>query len=106
MRSPCDSVLTIYRALRYYDERRFLNAGIKHVDMYFLDGSCPPEPILRKFIEVRLGSLNRPRCLPRGVPPPPPSVTAFFYFRSQKPRFPAAAVSRCTAKQVWGGPDR
>lgn len=36
----------------YYDPKRFTNHGINHVDMYFLDGSNPPEPILSKFIQL------------------------------------------------------
>ena len=26
-----------------YEASRFTKNGIKHVDLYFLDGSCPPE---------------------------------------------------------------
>jgi len=26
-----------------YDATRFTKNGIKHVDLYFLDGSCPPD---------------------------------------------------------------
>mmetsp|Transcript_24099 Transcript_24099/g.52426 ORF Transcript_24099/g.52426 Transcript_24099/m.52426 type:complete len:313 (-) Transcript_24099:81-1019(-) len=35
-----------------YDEQRFIRAGIKHVDLYYLDGSTPPDHILKKFIEI------------------------------------------------------
>ncbi len=35
----------------YYDPKRFANHGIEHHDMYFLDGSNPPEPILTRFIQ-------------------------------------------------------
>eukprot|EP00981_Chlorochromonas_danica_P004874 scaffold978_cov172-Ochromonas_danica.AAC.5 len=35
----------------YYDPKRFTSQGIDHVDMYFLDGSNPPEHILQKFIQ-------------------------------------------------------
>lgn len=35
---------------RYYNERRFMAAGIDHHDMYYLDGSNPPEPILQRFL--------------------------------------------------------
>mgnify|MGYP000433111193 CR=1 FL=1 len=37
---------------KYYNQKRFLNAGIDHVDMYYMDGSNPPKHILEKFIEV------------------------------------------------------
>ncbi len=41
---------------KLYDRRRFTDAGIKHVDMYFLDGSCPPPSIITKFLEIAEGS--------------------------------------------------
>ena len=37
---------------KYYDERKFTRKGIRHLDMYYLDGSVPPEAILQKFIKV------------------------------------------------------
>merc|ERR1719454_122974 len=35
-----------------YDRRRFINHGIKHVDLYFLDGSCPSREIIQKFLHI------------------------------------------------------
>lgn len=35
----------------YYEPSRFSKHGIEHVDMYFLDGSNPPEQILTRFIQ-------------------------------------------------------
>jgi len=35
-----------------YDRQKFINAGINHVDMYFPDGSCPPDNILHEFIAL------------------------------------------------------
>ncbi|KAL4462058.1 hypothetical protein ABPG74_000903 [Tetrahymena malaccensis] len=35
-----------------YEASRFTNNGIKHLDLYFLDGSCPPDDILYKFLDV------------------------------------------------------
>mmetsp|Transcript_11730 Transcript_11730/g.24001 ORF Transcript_11730/g.24001 Transcript_11730/m.24001 type:complete len:416 (+) Transcript_11730:55-1302(+) len=35
---------------KYYDERKFINAGINHVEHYYLDGSVPPMRILKKVI--------------------------------------------------------
>jgi protein-tyrosine phosphatase len=35
---------------RYYNERRFTAVGIQHTDMYYLDGSNPPEHILQRFL--------------------------------------------------------
>jgi len=35
-----------------YDRQKFIKAGIKHLDLYFLDGSTPPEDIVQKFLEA------------------------------------------------------
>lgn len=35
-----------------YDRKKFLDAGIKHYDMYFTDGGNPTEEILQNYIEV------------------------------------------------------
>lgn len=35
-----------------YDRRRFIDHGIKHVDLYFRDGSCPPPEIINKFLLI------------------------------------------------------
>jgi len=37
---------------KQYDRRRFIDHGIKHVDLYFLDGSCPPPEIVAKFLHI------------------------------------------------------
>lgn len=33
-----------------YDRQRFVKNGIKHLDLYFLDGSAPKDPIVDKFL--------------------------------------------------------
>ena len=35
-----------------YDLKVFTNAGIKHKDLYFLDGSTPPDHIVDKFMKM------------------------------------------------------
>jgi cell division cycle 14 len=35
-----------------YDRARFTNLGLKHFDLYFIDGSCPAPEIVRKFLEI------------------------------------------------------
>jgi len=35
-----------------YDARRFIDKGIKHVDLYFQDGSCPSQAIIDKFLRI------------------------------------------------------
>jgi cell division cycle 14 len=35
-----------------YDRTRFINHGIKHVDLYFPDGSCPSHEIISKFLHI------------------------------------------------------
>jgi len=37
---------------KQYDRRRFIDYGIKHVDLYFLDGSCPSRDIIGKFLHI------------------------------------------------------
>lgn len=37
---------------KQYDRQRFMSSGLKHVDLYFLDGSCPPRDIMNKFIYI------------------------------------------------------
>ncbi|CAM9153751.1 unnamed protein product [Chrysoparadoxa australica] len=37
---------------RYYQERKFKDAGIDHADLYFIDGSTPSESIVYKFLEL------------------------------------------------------
>ena len=36
---------------KYYNERKVTAAGLAHMDLYFEDGSNPPEPILQKFLK-------------------------------------------------------
>ena len=35
-----------------YDEKKFLNAGIDHLSLFYPDGSNPPEDILKRFIKA------------------------------------------------------
>ncbi|KAK8720299.1 hypothetical protein OTU49_013433, partial [Cherax quadricarinatus] len=37
---------------KIYDAARFKNAGFEHYDMYFIDGSCPSDDIMREFLRV------------------------------------------------------
>ena len=37
---------------KYYDENRFKKVGIDHVDLYYLDGSCPTDAILNRFLSA------------------------------------------------------
>ena len=37
---------------KYYDENRFKNKGVDHVDLYYPDGSCPSEEILDRFLQI------------------------------------------------------
>jgi cell division cycle 14 len=36
----------------YYDARRFTSQGIEHADLYFVDGTNPPEKILTRFLQL------------------------------------------------------
>lgn len=35
-----------------YDKTKFTKGGVKHLDLYFLDGSTPPDDIVDKFLEA------------------------------------------------------
>jgi len=37
---------------KQYDSARFIRNGIKHIDLYFVDGSCPARSIINKFLHV------------------------------------------------------
>lgn len=37
---------------KQYDRKRFIEHGIRHVDLYFPDGSCPPKEIIDKFLHI------------------------------------------------------
>lgn len=37
---------------KYYDARRFTTQGIDHAELYFLDGTNPPEAILYRFLQL------------------------------------------------------
>ncbi|KAJ3306733.1 Dual specificity protein phosphatase cdc14a [Kappamyces sp. JEL0829] len=35
-----------------YDKKKFVEAGIEHIELYFPDGSTPPDMILKRFLEI------------------------------------------------------
>ncbi|KAJ3309538.1 hypothetical protein HDU93_005508, partial [Gonapodya sp. JEL0774] len=37
---------------RIYDRKKFTDAGLDHVELYFPDGTNPPEMILKRFLEI------------------------------------------------------
>lgn len=37
---------------RQYDRQRFIDQGLKHLELYFPDGSCPKDEIISKFLWV------------------------------------------------------
>jgi len=39
-----------------YDKTKFLRAGIRHHDMYFVDGTKPPLRIVNKYLEIVEGT--------------------------------------------------
>lgn len=50
---PCTNRIYVWQVRlnkKYYDEKLFLDAGIDHVEAYFVDGSVPPPNVLRQFI--------------------------------------------------------
>jgi hypothetical protein len=41
---------------RVYERLRFTDHGLSHYDLYFPDGSCPPERIVKRFLEIVEGT--------------------------------------------------
>ena len=37
---------------KVYDRKKFLDEGIKHYDMYFIDGGNPTDAIIKNYIDV------------------------------------------------------
>jgi len=37
---------------KIYDAKRFTNAGFHHQDLFFIDGSTPPDSILKSFLDI------------------------------------------------------
>jgi len=37
---------------KVYDAARFTRVGIRHHDLYFVDGSVPPDNILHRFLHI------------------------------------------------------
>lgn len=35
-----------------YDRQKFIDAGIKHIDLYFIDGSTPSKEIIKEFLDA------------------------------------------------------
>lgn len=35
-----------------YDRQKFIDAGIKHLDLYFIDGSTPSKEIIKEFLDA------------------------------------------------------
>jgi len=35
-----------------YDRQKFIDAGIKHLDLYFIDGSTPSKEIIKQFLDA------------------------------------------------------
>lgn len=35
-----------------YDKNTFVNEGIAHNDLFFIDGSTPPDDIVDKFLQI------------------------------------------------------
>ncbi|KAI8468258.1 MAG: cell division cycle protein 14, partial [Monoraphidium minutum] len=37
---------------KVYDRKRFLDGGLRHHELYFPDGSCPPTELLLRFLDI------------------------------------------------------
>ena len=38
--------------MQLYESTRFTDGGFRHHELYFPDGSCPPEHILQQFLAI------------------------------------------------------
>ena len=38
--------------MQMYDAKRFTDAGFRHYELYFPDGSCPPDNLTARFLEI------------------------------------------------------
>lgn len=38
--------------MQQYDKRLFTQSGLRHHDLYFPDGTCPPDAILSEFLSI------------------------------------------------------
>ena len=48
-----NNVKTIVRLNnKTYDKKKFVDAGIEHIELYFPDGTTPPDGILKRFLEI------------------------------------------------------
>ena len=45
-----------------YDKKHFLQNGIAHNDLFFIDGSTPPDNIVQQFMEVCDDHFSKPDC--------------------------------------------
>lgn len=46
-------IKSVYRLNKpLYDSRRFSDNGVRVVDLYFVDGSCPPKSVIDKFLST------------------------------------------------------
>jgi len=44
--------MTDVRSVQQYERRLFTQAGLEHHDLYFPDGTCPPDSILTEFLSI------------------------------------------------------
>lgn len=87
-------------------------AGIEHYEMYYLDGSNPPEHVLQRFLAVTEGTPGAwAPLLTMAVlllPLACPALAAVVHPPSHACLLPALpslqAPSRCTARQAWAAP--
>lgn len=47
-----ESYLYVNVVFVYIGLYRFTNAGIRHVDLFFPDGTCPSEDIMKNFLQI------------------------------------------------------
>ena len=104
---------------RAYERRRFTDGGLRHHELYFPDGSCPPTELLLRFLEiaeeVRSSLFLREKAAETPAPVSPyrcaPAAPPFAADRCASPLSLSAPPvrrsrvrSRCTARRASGAP--
>ena len=83
----------------HYDRRPFTMAGIRHVDLYYPDGSNPSDEVLQEFLKVRLLACLLACVRDTPLPTPTPTHT-HTHTHTHTARVAANWTGDCAGKEV------